>query len=135
MLTISIILLGWLLAIFIPVLLLSLKEFLSMPSNLMLSPEEDLQRLQAVERPSKNLVINTSQKEKKMRGEYKMFRFNRGEKYSCIVTIINGEQCVFSDLKYPTTASKEVVAEMLNEAEEAAMKKYTEGLEEFFAGY
>lgn len=56
--------------------------------------------------------------------KYKSYRYSRGDKYSCIVTIINGDNVVFSNIKTPPTATSEVKAKMLDDAEEEALKLF-----------
>lgn len=54
-----------------------------------------------------------------------IYKYSRGPDYSCYVTIINGEIPVFSNIIKPPTATDEVVAKMLDDAEEEAMKEFT----------
>lgn len=51
------------------------------------------------------------------------YRFSRGSKYSVIVTIIQGDHCIFSDMKYPPDTPSEIVERLLDDAERAAFKE------------
>lgn len=53
-----------------------------------------------------------------------IYKYSRGEKYSCHVTIINGETVVFGNIVTPPNTPDEVTNKMLDDAELEAMKEY-----------
>jgi hypothetical protein len=53
-----------------------------------------------------------------------IYKYSRGDKYSCHVTIINGETVVFGNIVTPPNTPDEVTNKMLDDAETEAMKEY-----------
>ncbi len=53
-----------------------------------------------------------------------IYKYSRGDKYSCQVTIINGETYVFGNIQKPFNATDDAVSKMLDEAEEEARKEF-----------
>lgn len=53
----------------------------------------------------------------------KVYRFSRGDKYSCDVTINEGT-VIFSNIVYPSNTTDEVKQKLLDDAEREAMKMY-----------
>lgn len=58
--------------------------------------------------------------------DIKIYRYMRGDTYSCLVTLINKEHVIHSEIKYPATASTKVIDKLMDDAERAALKKYEE---------
>jgi hypothetical protein len=73
---------------------------------------------------SKQSISSFTVKEKVManREDIKMYRFSRGEKYSCQVTIINDSNVIFSKVVVPPKTPPEVQARLLEDAEKQAIK-------------
>lgn len=58
------------------------------------------------------------------RKDIKIYRYSRGDEYSCTVVVINGEHIVFDNIKYPATASVAVVEKLLDDAERESLKHF-----------
>lgn len=55
----------------------------------------------------------------------KGYRYTRGDAYACDVMIIDGEHVIFDNLKYPSTASIDLIDKLMDDAERHALAEYT----------
>lgn len=55
----------------------------------------------------------------KIQKDFKVFEFNRGNKFSCLV-VINGDHVVFEQIKYPDATTDLVIDKFLDDAEKYA---------------
>ena len=121
---ISITLLVWLLVSSILMLLWNSEKSSYRTSKDSLSDLGDKKHFITHRTPLDNLSLTKLKEDIKNMSKYKSYRYSRGDKYSCIVTIINGDNVVFSNIKTPPTATSEVKAKMLDDAEEEALKLF-----------
>ena len=60
-----------------------------------------------------------------MEKNVKIYRYSRGDKYSCKVSIINNDTVMFSNIKYPDGTPETIVERLLNDAERKALELHT----------
>lgn len=53
-----------------------------------------------------------------------IYKFNRGDKYSCKVSIRNSDNLWFDEIIFPKDTPSEVVAKMLEDAEKYALEAF-----------
>lgn len=56
----------------------------------------------------------------------RVYRISRGDKYSCLVTIINGDTLLITEAVFPPDSPETIINTLLEDAEREALKMYGE---------
>ncbi len=103
--------------------LLRIKEELLMHTNDSLIPMEESNRSEMLKKQLDDFFANSIKENNVSLGsKVSIYKFSRGEKYSCIVKVINdGEHVTFDKIIAPMGTSEELLSKLITEAETFAL--------------